>query len=179
MKRAVFLDRDGVLNRSDLVNGIPTPPIRVKEVEILDGVIEAIQMIKDCDFFPIVVTNQPDVARRVITQESVEEINRYLGSELGIEHFFTCFHDDLDECDCRKPKPGLLQTAADRLNINLSKSFMIGDRWRDIEAGQSAGCYCFLIDSNYKEKSPKLPFVRVTSLLEAARLILESTDDFN
>jgi D-glycero-D-manno-heptose 1,7-bisphosphate phosphatase len=178
MKRAVFLDRDGVLNRSNLVNGIPTPPRCVEEVEILDGVLEALQIIKYCNFFPVVVTNQPDVARRIVTKDSVEEINRYLGSKLGIEHFFTCFHNDLDECNCRKPKPGLLKTAANCLDIDLGKSFMVGDRWRDIEAGQAAGCECFFIDYKYDEKSPSLPFVRVPSLLEATRLILESIDDF-
>ena len=177
MKRAVFLDRDGVVNRALVIGGIPMPPRNLEEVEILDGVKEAIRLLHERNFVVVVVTNQPDVARGVATQESVELINCYLSRELEINHFYTCFHDDPDGCDCRKPRPGLLKDAAQDLNLDLYKSFMVGDRWRDIAAGHAAGCQCFFIDYGYLEKSPVSPFTKVSSLIEAIRLILENPDD--
>jgi D-glycero-D-manno-heptose 1,7-bisphosphate phosphatase len=177
MKKAVFLDRDGVVNKSFVIDGVPKPPKNLNEVEIIDGVIEAIKLLFERNFVIVIVTNQPDVARGIVDQESVEMINDFLGYKLGIQHFYTCYHDDSQRCDCRKPKPALLLRAAQDLNLDLSKSFMVGDRWRDIEAGQAAGCYCFFIDYEYHEKSPVLPFSKVTSLIEAAHIIMENQND--
>jgi D-glycero-D-manno-heptose 1,7-bisphosphate phosphatase len=174
MKRAVFLDRDGVINRAFELKGVPVPPRSLSDLQILAGVKKAIKLLNARNFIVVVVTNQPDVARGFVTQESVETINSYLGKELLIEHFYTCFHDDQQGCDCRKPKPGLLQKAAQDLDLDLHKSYLIGDRWRDIAAGQAVGSQCFFIDYKYSEKSPDLPFYRVESLLEAAQKILEN-----
>jgi len=180
MKRAVFLDRDGVVNRAFVRNRLPTPPRTLEEVEILFGVKESIMLLKQHDFEVVVVTNQPDVARGLVTRDSVNQINELLKLHLEITHFYTCFHDDSDKCDCRKPEPGLILKAAQDLGIDLAHSSMIGDRWRDIAAGQSAGCACFFIDYKYLEKSPPPPFTRVSSLIEATRMILEkSNDDIN
>jgi D-glycero-D-manno-heptose 1,7-bisphosphate phosphatase len=177
MRRAVFLDRDGVINKAFVIEGVPSPPKNLSDVEVIVGVKEAIKLLNKNRFEIVVVTNQPDVARGVVTRESVELINSYLGHELGIEHFYTCFHDDLEACVCRKPMPGLLQNAARELNLDLKDSFMVGDRWRDISAGQAAGCKCFFVEYNYREKSPNLPFMKVSSLLEATQIILEAPDD--
>jgi len=167
MKKAVFLDRDGVLNRSILVNGVPKPPNSVMEIEILEGVTAAIQILKSYEFIPVVVTNQPDASRGKTTKTQVDIINAYIGTATGIEHFYTCFHDDNDLCNCRKPKPGLILRASSDLGLDPNQSFMVGDRWRDITAGQSAGCKNFFIDYAYQEKLPNLPYTRVSSLLEA------------
>lgn len=172
-KRGVFLDRDGVINKAHVFEGAPFPPRNLKEVEILGGVREAIDLLTENSFEIVVVTNQPDVARGVVTQKSVESINEYLLNELGIRHSYVCFHDDPDGCNCRKPKPGLLFLAATELDLDLEGSFMIGDRWRDIAAGQAAGCKCFFVDHGYAETSPQLPYTRVSSLHEAAHFILE------
>ena len=172
MKRAVFLDRDGVLNRSILVEGVPKPPTCIEEVEILLGVVEAIQILQNHDFVPVVVTNQPDVARGVTSKLDVEEINAFIGSATDIQYFYTCFHDDVNQCDCRKPSPGLLLQASKDLGLDTCKSFMVGDRWSDILAGQSAGCQTFFIDYSYPEQKPKEPFTQVSSLLEAAHLMV-------
>jgi len=179
MKVAVFLDRDGVINKSHDVEGVPSPPKDVDQVEILQGVREAIKLFREFNLEVVVVTNQPDVARGISTQESVEAINKYLGKELHISHFYSCFHDDLDCCECRKPKPGLLRMAALDLKLNLRESFMVGDRWRDIAAGQAVDCECFFIDYGYKEKSPFRPYRLVSSLIEAARIIVEESNDDN
>jgi len=172
MKKAVFLDRDGVINRSKLVDGVAKPPANIAEVEILDGVIDAIKILKAHNFIPVVVTNQPDVARGVMSQAHVDAINAYIGAITSIEFFYTCFHDDIDMCDCRKPAPGLIKSAAADLGLDITNSFLVGDRWRDISAGQEAGCQVFFIDYLYPEKSPKLPFTRVSSLLEAAQIMI-------
>ena len=177
MKRAVFLDRDGVINKAFVIDGVPTPPKSLASVEVLVGVKEAVSLLRESNFVVVIVTNQPDVGRGVVSQKSVTAINSFLEYELGIEHSYTCFHDDLQGCNCRKPKPGLLQNAARDLRLDLQRSFMVGDRWKDIAAGQAAGCNCFFIDYQYAEKSPVLPFMKVSSLIEATRIILENSDD--
>ena len=172
MKRAVFLDRDGVLNRSILIEGVPKPPASIEKVEILAGVIEAIQILKNHDFLPVVITNQPDVARGAISQSQVEAINNYIGEVTCIENFYSCFHDELDFCGCRKPAPGLIYRASHELGLCVDKSYLVGDRWRDISAGQSAGCQSFFIDYSYSEPKPNIPYTKVSSLLEAVNLMV-------
>jgi D-glycero-D-manno-heptose 1,7-bisphosphate phosphatase len=174
MKKAIFLDRDGVLNAVVMINGIPTPPRNLEEVVMLPSVFEAINLLRSESFEIVVVTNQPDYARGTVSMSEILEINKFLGTQLDIQHFYTCFHDDIHNCDCRKPKPGLLIKAAAELDIDLQSSYMVGDRWRDIEAGQAAKCQCYFLDYSYHEKSPNLPFTQVSSLIEAAHLILEA-----
>ena len=171
MKSAAFLDRDGVLNRAIIINGVPKTPSSIDEVEILEGVVEAVKMLKAHDFIPVVVTNQPDVARGATSQIEVNIINSHIGILTGIEHFYTCIHDDADLCECRKPAPGLIFQAASELELDINSSFMVGDRWRDISAGQSAGCRSFFIDNSYPERTPRKPFTTVFSLLEAVQIM--------
>jgi D-glycero-D-manno-heptose 1,7-bisphosphate phosphatase len=171
-RKAVFLDRDGVVNRAIVKDGKPYPPQSLGEVEILPGVAEAIRTLKKAGFLVIVVSNQPDVARGIQSRETVESINRQLGATLGIDRFQVCFHDDGDGCHCRKPKPGLLTDAAALLGINLSISVLVGDRWRDISAGKAAGCRTVWIDRGYHERQPKQFDFRAASLLDASQWIL-------
>jgi len=172
MRRAAFLDRDGVLNQTQLHGGIPKPPNSPGEVEILEGVFEAVILLKLHGYLPVVVSNQPDVARGTKSREEIEAINSLIGSKLQIEHFYTCFHDDLDHCLCRKPAPGLISQAAAELKLDISSSFLVGDRWRDIAAGQAAGCQSYFIDYSYPEKRPDLPYFKVKSLMEATRIVI-------
>lgn len=173
MRRAVFLDRDGVIIRATVREGRPYPPSSLSATEILPGVKEALEALRGAGFLLVVVTNQPDVARGVTKKEFVEEINAVLASSLCIDEFRTCYHDDVDLCDCRKPQPGALFAAAQSHNIDLGKSFMVGDRWRDIEAGLNAGCKTCFIDYEYAEKKPEKVDYCVASLFEAAELILK------
>lgn len=174
-QRAVFLDRDGVLNRSVVRDGKPFPPASVSEVEILPGVGEALQKLKKAGFMTIVATNQPDVARGTQSREAVEEINDFLMAELDLDETMVCYHDNKDACRCRKPLPGLLVAAAEKYGIDLSASFMVGDRWRDIDAGSSAGCRTILIEYGYAERAPSIPpDLKAKSLLEAAKWIINN-----
>jgi D-glycero-D-manno-heptose 1,7-bisphosphate phosphatase len=176
MKRAAFLDRDGVLNRAFVRDGKPYPPLSLDQVEIPEGVRSALDRLKAHGFALIVVTNQPDVGRGTQTQEVVEQIHAHLRSILPLDDVLVCYHTDQHGCSCRKPKPGLLLAAAEKLNIDLSRSFMIGDRWRDVEAGQNAGCRTILLESSYDERRPvKAPDWSVTSLREAADWIIEQS----
>jgi D-glycero-D-manno-heptose 1,7-bisphosphate phosphatase len=171
--KAVFLDRDGVINRAFLRDGKPHPPARVEDLEVLAGVADALRKLRGAGFRLIVITNQPDVARGTQTRETVEAMHVRLMSELPVDDVVTCYHDG-DACDCRKPKPGALFDAAHRHGVQLERSFMVGDRWRDIEAGQRAGCRCLFVDHGYAEQQPAGSFVRVTSLAAAAEWILEN-----
>lgn len=172
MIAAAFLDRDGVINASLIKENTPCPPGDISEVEILPGVREAIDILFLNNYLPVVITNQPDISRGTRKLCDVQSINDYIGRETGVSNFYICPHDELDQCSCRKPKPGLIEVAVAELEIDLSKSFLVGDRWRDIEAGQSAGLPSFFIDYSYHESQPKLPFTRVTSLLEAVTIRL-------
>ena len=172
LRPAVFLDRDGVINRTAVRDGTPCPPGCLNEVEILPGVAEALRLLASHAMPLIVVTNQPDVARGTQTQECVEQINQFLMRELPLTSIYTCFHDTPDGCDCRKPKPGMLIRAAREHGIDLSRSFMVGDRWGDVEAGRAAGCKTFLISLPYSQGHRCTPDARVADLAEAARLIL-------
>ncbi len=171
MNKAVFLDRDGVINEVLFSGNLPIPPRKLDEVRIIDGVLEAITLLKASKFLPVVITNQPDVARKKVTVETVTAINSHISELLGITHIYTCIHDDSDFCKCRKPSSGLIEQSATELAIDLSKSFLVGDRWKDIAAGQGAGVPCFFIDYSYPEKRPKEPYIKVRSLLEAVERI--------
>jgi D-glycero-D-manno-heptose 1,7-bisphosphate phosphatase len=171
--KAVFLDRDGVINRAVVRDGKPHPPDTIEDLEVLDGVPDALRKLRGAGFRLIVVTNQPDVARGTQTREAVEAMHARLTSELAVDEVIACYHDG-DDCDCRKPKPGALLDAAHRHGVELECSFMVGDRWRDIEAGQRAGCRCLFVDHGYAEQQPAGSFVRVPSLAAAADWILEN-----
>jgi D-glycero-D-manno-heptose 1,7-bisphosphate phosphatase len=172
-RRAVFLDRDGVLNRAVVREGRPYPPDTVEALEILPGVPEACAALRAAGFLLIAVTNQPDVARGKQRREVVEAMHARLMQALPLDEISSCFHDDADRCGCRKPAPGLMTDAAARWQIDLSRSYAVGDRWRDVEAGRAAGCRTIFIDYDYAEKRPPRPDASVASLAEAARWILE------
>jgi D-glycero-D-manno-heptose 1,7-bisphosphate phosphatase len=132
-----------------------------------------LRRLKDAGFLLIVVSNQPDVARGAQSRQAVEELNTALRDALPVDDFYVCFHDSADECGCRKPNPGLLLAAAAERNIDLRRSFLIGDRWRDIDAGAAAGCRTVLIDYDYDERlSEHAPDFRTRSLSGAVEWIL-------
>ncbi len=177
LKRAVFLDRDGVLNEALVREGKPYPPARAEEVQVAAGTAEALARLKDLGLALIVVTNQPDVARGTQSAAAVEAIHQRLRRELPVDDFLTCFHDDLDGCACRKPKPGLILEGAARHGADPARSFLVGDRWRDIDAGKAAGCRTVWIDRGYRERQPEDPDARVESLAEAVSWIEAHMED--
>ena len=172
--RAIFLDRDGVINQAVVRDGKPYPPASAEEVILTANAADSLQQLKERGFLLVIVTNQPDVRRGTTSQQTVEEIHAALAGQLPIDDFFVCYHDDSDSCECRKPLPGLLFQASGQYGINLQQSFLIGDRWRDIEAGAAAGCRTVLIDYGYRERKPEhLPDAIVNSLPQAVNWIVK------
>jgi D-glycero-D-manno-heptose 1,7-bisphosphate phosphatase len=169
---AVFLDRDGVINRAEVCDGVPQPPGRLEDFELLAGVVEAVGQLHDAGFAVVVVTNQPDVARGKQQRTVVEAMNDVVREALEPDTIVVCYHDDSDACVCRKPGPGMLLAAAEELRLDLATSFMVGDRWRDIEAGHRAGCRTVFLDRGYDERPPETPDVVVCDLVEAVTWIL-------
>lgn len=174
MVRAVFLDRDGVINRALVRDGKPYPPSSLEEFIILDGVAEACRDLKARGYLLIVATNQPDVGRGTITRELVEQIHAKMCSTLPIDRVEVCYHPGgTVPCDCRKPAPGMLLHAASELNIDLAHSYMVGDRWRDVDCGAAAGCKTIFIDYGYDEPLRHQPDYRAADLREASEIILK------
>jgi D-glycero-D-manno-heptose 1,7-bisphosphate phosphatase len=167
----VFLDRDGVLNRVIVRAGKPYPPASVEEVEIPPDVAPALARLKAAGYRLIVVTNQPDVARGRQRRAVVEAINASLAGQLALDEFRVCYHDDGDGCGCRKPEPGLLLEGPAH---DLKRSVIVGDRWRDLEAGRRAGVRAtVLIGHGYQEPLSTEPDFRALSFGEAAEWILK------
>jgi D-glycero-D-manno-heptose 1,7-bisphosphate phosphatase len=168
----VFLDRDGVLIRAPVVDGKPGAIRHVDELELEESAVEACTALRDAGFLLVVVTNQPDIARGTLSREAVDAMHVRLGELLPLDEIRVCPHDDADACACRKPKPGMLVDAAKEHGIVLERSFLIGDRWRDVGAGRSAGCACVFLDREYSEPMPVPPDVTVGDLGEAVAWIL-------
>ena len=171
--RAVFLDRDGVINRSIVRDGKPYPPTSLKDFVYLPGVQSSINQLRKADYLIVVVTNQPDVATGIQSKEVVDSMHAKLIKDKICDEIKVCYHIDNDLCECRKPKPGMLLQAARDWGIILKDSFMVGDRWRDISAGKEAGCFTCFIDYNYRERRPESPDRIVSSLEEAVNVILK------
>lgn len=170
----VFLDRDGVLNETAVRGGRPHPPSSVRDLRVLPGVPETCTRLRRAGFLLVVVTNQPDITRGNTDPRTVNAINASLRRQVPLDALYLCPHDDADGCACRKPRPGLLVQAASDLDLDLARSYMVGDRWRDIEAGQSAGCRTIFVDRGYDEKKPVAPDAVVASLPDAETWITNS-----
>ena len=171
--RAVFLDRDGVLNASVLRDGMPYPPHTLDEFRLLPGVVEACSRLRRAGFLLVVATNQPDVGRGELSQAIVEQMHDRMSEQLTLDRIEVCYDPGGGvPSEYRKPKPGMLLRAAHALDIDLSRSYMVGDRWRDIDCGHAAGCKTVFIDLHYREPLHTQPDFRATDLPSAVQIIL-------
>jgi D-glycero-D-manno-heptose 1,7-bisphosphate phosphatase len=175
-RRAVFLDRDGVINRAIVRNGKPHPPSGPEDFELYDDIVDGCARLKTASFLLVVITNQPDVGRGTQTREAVEAMHFKLQSALpSLDRIEICYHGGKrygQPCDCRKPRPGLILRAAAELNIKLKESYVIGDRWRDIDCARAAGCHAIFIERGYKEELRQAPDVTVANFKDAVNAIL-------
>ena len=174
-KKAVFLDRDGVINRALVRDGLPYPPSSLDELQILPGVPESLRILKENGFLLIVITNQPDVGRGIQKKQTVEKMHTFLLNQLPLDVIYVCWHGQDGECNCRKPLPGMLFQAKQDWQIDLKKSFMIGDRWRDIGSGNAAGCKTIFIDYQYEESLKYQPDYTATSICDASEQIIQQS----
>jgi D-glycero-D-manno-heptose 1,7-bisphosphate phosphatase len=171
-KAAIFLDRDGVLNEVHLRDdGTPLPPPSVEEMRLIPGVEAACDRLHELGYVLVVVTNQPDIARGVQTREAVDQMHDFLRERLPLDEVVVCPHDDADDCPCRKPRPGMILDAAERLGLDLSRSFCVGDRWRDVEAALRAGVQAVYVDRHYGERPAEGAHAVVASLQDAVPFI--------
>lgn len=173
MHRAVFLDRDGVINRAEVRDGKAYAPRSLADFRLLPGVKKAVADLKAAGLLVVVVTNQPDIGNGLVDAATVDAMHARLKRDLAVDDIRVCPHSQSAGCDCRKPRPGMLTAAADALDIDLKKSFIVGDRRGDIVAGQAVGCYTFFLDRGYAEARPDTPDATVKSLPAAVGVILE------
>lgn len=177
MRKALFLDRDGVLIGTSVRGNVPHPPQSLEEMIILPGVPRALEQMKRLGFALLMVTNQPDVARGLQTRAEVERINAALAGPLALDGVYVCYHDNADRCDCRKPAPGMLRRGAMEHQIDLPASYMIGDRASDILAGEAAGCVTCLIEKSYSQAQKVKPALKAADLVQAAHQIAQRERD--
>lgn len=167
MKRAVFLDRDGVLvQASEIGHG----PLTLDQFRLLPGIREPLLRLREAGYLLVLATNQPGISRGTLRWEVLQEMHHRLGKEIALDGLYVCPHTDADACACRKPKPGLLLQAARDLGIDLGRSFFVGDTERDTRAGESAGVPTILVDCEYNREL-KVEH-RVRDVAAAAELIL-------
>jgi D-glycero-D-manno-heptose 1,7-bisphosphate phosphatase len=169
---AVFLDRDGVLTRSQTRGGKPYAPRRLKDFRLLAGATRAVTNLKTAGFVVVVVTNQPDVGHGLVTPETLKAMHARLREAAPIDAVLVCTHRQDEECACRKPKPGLIERAIGRFGIAREASYMVGDRWSDVVAGRAAGLYTIFIERGYAEALVEAPDAVVKSLSAATLHIL-------
>ncbi len=177
LRPAVFLDRDGTLNVQVVRDGKPYPPDTLADFRLYPGVPEACAQLKAAGFALVVATNQPDVGRGKQQQAVVEAMHARLRELVpALDLIQVCYHGGEahgQPCACRKPKPGMLTDAARQLDLDLPRSWMVGDRWGDIDAGHAAGCRTVFIDHGYAERAPaKAPHFTVRDFTAAAAIIL-------
>jgi D-glycero-D-manno-heptose 1,7-bisphosphate phosphatase len=177
---AVFLDRDGVINRVAIRNGMPHPPSHVKEFELYEDVPDGCARLKAANFLLVVITNQPDVGRGAQSREAVEAMNLKMQLALPLlDRIEICYHAGErygQPCDCRKPRPGLILRAVAGLNIDPKRSYVIGDRWRDVDCARAAGCRAILIERGYNESLQQAPDFTVANFNEAVTAVLRDAD---
>lgn len=171
---AIFLDRDGIINRAIVRDGKPYPPMNLDEMELLPWTSDSLRGLHNLGYMLIGITNQPDVARGRQTRQAVEAMHAWLLRQLPLQAIFVCYHDEADHCNCRKPRPGLILEAADKYHLDLSQSWMVGDRWKDIAAGQAAGLRTIFVDYRYSESyaCPPAEFV-VEDTTQVSHIILK------
>jgi D-glycero-D-manno-heptose 1,7-bisphosphate phosphatase len=170
MNRAVFLDRDGVINRVPTRGGQPVTPRRFAEFEFVEGIADEVGRIKAAGFLVFVITNQPDVARGLLPLAELERMSAAIRSRLPVDAVWVCPHDDGDRCSCRKPKPGMIERAREKYAVDIGASFLIGDSWKDMELASRAGCRGILIDAPYNQRVDC--YRRVRNVRDAVDVIL-------
>ena len=169
--KAVFLDRDGVINEVIMREGKVSCPWKIEEFKILPDVKNYLKSLKEMGFLNVIFTNQPDISRGFLKREELEKMHKIIEEELPVDEIAFCPHDDKDNCSCRKPKPGLILEAAKKWSLDLKNSFVIGDGWKDVLAGKSAGCKTILIRRNYNQDLKDYYDFEVNSLKEAVEII--------
>jgi D-glycero-D-manno-heptose 1,7-bisphosphate phosphatase len=169
--KAVFFDRDGVINLTVFRKGAHRAPADMSEFAYVEGVVPTLEALRARGYVLLVCTNQPDVARGWQSREQVDAFHQRIAQELPVSGIYSCFHDDAHDCLCRKPKPGLLHQGGEQFDIDYARSFMIGDRWKDIEAGRAAGCRTIYLRHAHDSEPAHEPDYEIRRLSELLDII--------
>lgn len=173
MKRAVFLDRDGVLNPMVERRGRWRAPVDLRSFQLYPWAGDSVASLRAAGLVTLVITNQPELATGELSTAILEAMHERLRREVGVDAVYVCPHGDAERCGCRKPSPGLLLQAAHEWGVDVARSFMVGDRYRDVDAGRAAGCVTILVAG--PEEGPARPDHRTADLREAVATILTLT----
>ena len=168
LRRAVFLDRDGVLNALVIREGTAVSPRAMEDFAIVPEARASVARLKDAGYRVFVITNQPDIARGRMSSAVLDEMLRALRAEVPLDDIAVCTHDDADDCDCRKPRAGMLHALAERWQVDLGRSVVVGDSWRDMHAGRAANCKTVMLG----EATDEAADYSAVSLGDAVDLIL-------
>jgi D-glycero-D-manno-heptose 1,7-bisphosphate phosphatase len=166
--RAVFLDRDGVLNALVMREGVAVSPRVMEDFAVVEDASASVSRLKDAGFRVFVITNQPDIARGRMSSAVLDQMLNALRAEVPLDDIAVCTHDDADDCGCRKPRPGMLHTLAERWQVDLERSVVVGDSWRDMHAGRAANCRTVMLGEDRNEAADYC----AASLGDAVDLIL-------
>ena len=175
--KAIFLDRDGILNKVIIRRGKPSSPWNLKDFKLLSHIEKYLKTLNEIGFLNIVFTNQPDVKRGYLKVEDLEKMHKIIAEKLPVDEITFCPHDDKDNCSCRKPTPGLIFEAAKKWSLDLKNSFVIGDNWKDVLAGKKAGCKTILIRRNYNKNLKDSYNFEARNLKEAVEIIKKIKSD--
>jgi len=176
-KRALFLDRDGVLNAPIVRNGKPFAPKKIKEIKLYSNIKNTIKFLKNF-YYIIVISNQPDVGNGIVKKKKSLKINSIICKKNFVSKYYLCFHSEKKNCKCRKPKIKSIISAKKKYKLDLSKSFFVGDRKKDIDAGNKSSCITIFIDRIYKEEKPKSFKYKCKSTREALIWIKNNSSKF-
>lgn len=170
-KKAVFLDRDGVINKSCYRGGVNSSPRKISELIFIDNIRETLDKLRNLNFELVVITNQPDISRGLMTQKDLSLINEAVRVETGLNNIYVCPHDNQDRCKCRKPKTGLIEQAISDLNLDTYRSYLIGDRESDVQAGITMNLRSILLTTNFNINQTVSNFIRCSDLYRAVEVI--------
>ena len=169
---AVFLDRDGIINVPIKIDNKPKAPLKYEHFQFTKNIKQMINNLKSFEVEIIVITNQPELSNNELSYSELNKMHLRIHNELGIKNIYICPHILEDNCNCKKPKNGMLIEASKDLNIDLENSIMIGDRWSDVASGNSTKTKCIFVDYNYDEKIPTGVFTSVSNVQEAFNLVM-------
>ena len=173
--KALFLDRDGIINRSfKNKKGKPKAPTLFKDFIFLPFLKNYLNEIKKLNFNIIIITNQPDISYGVLKEAELYKMHSKIYSSLPVTNIYVCKHSKEDNCKCRKPKTGLFRQALKKYNLNLKNSYAIGDRWSDIVASYKCGIKSIYVDRNYNEPKPTKQIFTTKSTKKALEYIIKN-----
>ena len=173
MNKAVFLDRDGVINKPIIIDGKSYAPRLLKDFKIFPRVKSDVKKLRNNGFKVFVISNQPDIGNKLIKKKTLIEMHKLLKAKVPVNKIYFCPHTKIDRCKCRKPKPGMIIKASNESKIYLKESYVVGDRKTDIDAGLKVGCKTIFVNHNYDEKKPTKQEKTVKSLNAAVKYILK------